>query len=60
MRARPRWRFVVASAALFLGFTAVWALAWLLFGLGTCGEDSDISAAAYARQCDTGGRIFRT
>jgi hypothetical protein len=46
---RPRWRYVAASAALFLGFTAVWGLAWLLFGLGTCGEDSDITAAEYAR-----------
>ena len=39
------------SAALFLGFTAVWALAWLLFGLGTCGDD--------AHPCEPGGRIFR-
>ena len=41
------------------GFAAVWALAWLLFRLGTCGEDSDISADAYERLCEPGGRIFR-
>jgi hypothetical protein len=58
-RSRPRWPFAVATVALFLGVGAVWALSWLLFGLGTCGEDSEISAADYARLCEPGGRIFR-
>ena len=58
-RPRPRWPFPVATLALFLGFGAVWALSWLLFGLGTCGEDSDTSAEDYARLCEPGGRIAR-
>ena len=51
---RPRARTATLAVrrrvvALFLGFTAVWMLAWLLFGLGACGEDSDITAADYER-----------
>jgi hypothetical protein len=59
LRSRPQWPFAVATGALFLGFGAVWALSWLLFGLGTCGEDSEISAVDYARLCEPGGRIAR-
>ena len=58
-RSRPRWPYALATLALFLGFVAVWALAALLFGLGTCGEDSDITARDYARLCEPGGRIAR-
>jgi hypothetical protein len=57
-RGRPRGPYVLATIALLLGFAAVWALSWLLFGFGTCGEDSEISAADYARLCE-GGRIAR-
>ena len=54
---RPRWPYALATTGLFLGFAAVWGLAYLGFGLGTCGEDSEIIAEAYARLCDPGGRI---
>jgi hypothetical protein len=57
-RTRPAWPYALATVALFLGFLAVWALAGLVFGLGTCGEDSDISAADYERLCAS-GRISR-
>lgn len=57
-RRRPRWPYAVPSTVLLLGFTAVWALAWLVHGLGTCGEDSDISGEEYARLCE-GGEIGR-
>jgi len=55
---RPRWPYALATVALFAGFVIVWALASLVFGLGTCGEDSDISLEQYARLCE-GGRITR-
>jgi hypothetical protein len=55
----PRWPYVLATLALILGFLAVWGLAGLVFGLGTCGEDSDITPEEYARLCEPGGRIAR-
>lgn len=55
---RSPWPYVLATTALLVGFAAVWALAWLVFGLGTCGEDTDITAAEYARLCES-GRIER-
>jgi hypothetical protein len=53
-RSRPAWPYALATLALFLGFLVVWALAGLVFGLGTCGEDSDISLADYERLCASG------
>jgi hypothetical protein len=58
-RRRPPWPFGVATVVLFAGFAAVWALAWLVHGLGTCGEDSEISASDYDRLCESGGSIVR-
>ena len=58
-RSRPRWPYALATLALVLGFVAVWGLATLLFGLGTCGEDSEIGAKEYAQPCEPGGRIAR-
>jgi hypothetical protein len=58
-RERRRWPYAVSTVTLAIGFAAVWALAWLVFGLGTCGEDSDISAEDYAQLCEPGGRIVR-
>lgn len=58
MTSHSRWPYVLATTALLVGFAAVWALAWLVFGLGSCGEDSDMTAGEYARLCE-GGRIER-
>ena len=58
-RGRSWWPYALATVVLFLGFAAVWVLAGLVLGFGTCGEDSDITAAEYERLCENDGVIVR-
>ena len=57
MQERRRWPLILAAAGLAVLFAAWWAFMALLYGLGTCGEDSDITVEEYDRLCGPGGSI---
>ena len=49
----PRWTLNTALGVTALVFLAWWLFLSLAHGLGTCGEDSDITAEEYRRLCGT-------